>query len=703
MAISFPASPTVGQTYVYNSRTWTWNGSLWNKITTSLTTSMLVDGSITTVKIADLAVTSPKMSYAMSTSIAAGGGIKITSIVVTDSSYTDLDDTAVDTAGGYIKIIGTGFISGCQVVINQTLATSTTFVSSTEIRAQLPATTAGTYIVYAVNTDGSVGIRINGITFSATPTWTTSSSLPSSAVSSDVSIQLVATSATSYVLTSGSTLPAGLTLTSGGLLSGSVTGIASETTYSFSITATDAELQDSPRTFSITITVGDPYFSYTTLLLSGNGANNAQNNTFVDSSTNNFAITRIGTTTQGTFSPFALVGAYSAATKGGSMYFNGNYLSIPNNAVFSFGSSNFTIECWLYQTTGTVAWEGIISKWDAAGYASTNSYALGAGGSSGTMNFTCMSTSSTAVATGNVIPVLNIWNHVAVVKNGTTITLYVNGIAGPSPILNITSIYDGGAPLTIGTSVNGSYSVLNCYISNLRIVKGTALYTGTFTPPSAPLTAVANTSLLLSGTNAGIIDSTAKNLITTVGDAKISTTQSKFGGSSMYFDGTGDWLISLPSIVNTLGTGNLTVEFWVYPPVITGGYRTIVGDNVHPNGVGDWTIYQNNSAIEIWTAGGSSGVYNTLTASSVLLATTWTHIAWTKSSTTDKVFVNGVLAGTITDTNNYTGTQVIVGARWQSGTPAYPFTGYIDDLRITKGIARYTANFTPPVSQSQGQ
>lgn len=177
---------------------------------------------------------------------------KITNIQVTNSSYTVLDDTAIDIAGGYVKITGTGFASGCVVMINNVLATSTTFVSSTEVRAQLPATAAGTYIVYLVNSDGGTAIRVNGVTFSSTPTWVSSSTM-TTVVNTAISTQLSATGATSYEVAAGSTLPPGLTLSSSGLLSGSVNA-ENPITYNFTINAIDAEKQDSPRTISLTVT-----------------------------------------------------------------------------------------------------------------------------------------------------------------------------------------------------------------------------------------------------------------------------------------------------------------------------------------------------------------------------------------------------------------------------------------------------------------
>jgi hypothetical protein len=102
-----------------------------------------------------------------------------------------------------------------------------------------------------INANGGVAIAVNGLTYSATPVWVTGSSL---SAGTTAYIQLTATGATSYALAAGSTLPAGLSLSSAGLLSGTVS-LASETTYNFTVNAIDAELQDSPRTFSLTVMV----------------------------------------------------------------------------------------------------------------------------------------------------------------------------------------------------------------------------------------------------------------------------------------------------------------------------------------------------------------------------------------------------------------------------------------------------------------
>lgn len=98
------------------------------------------------------------------------GGPKVTSILSTNSTYGALESNTVNaTSGGYIKVLGSGFANVTQIYIdvdNPTLATSVSFVSSTEIRAEVPAKTAGSYLVYVVRTtDGAVATIINGITY----------------------------------------------------------------------------------------------------------------------------------------------------------------------------------------------------------------------------------------------------------------------------------------------------------------------------------------------------------------------------------------------------------------------------------------------------------------------------------------------------------------------------------------------------------
>jgi len=96
----------------------------------------------------------------------ASGNPGITNIIITDSSYNNTENTTISTStGGYIRIQGFGFQSGCQVHVEDTLATSVTFINANEVRAQLPAKSAGAYIVYLTNSTGKFALKINGVTY----------------------------------------------------------------------------------------------------------------------------------------------------------------------------------------------------------------------------------------------------------------------------------------------------------------------------------------------------------------------------------------------------------------------------------------------------------------------------------------------------------------------------------------------------------
>ena len=180
-------------------------------------------------------------------------GPAITSIIVTDSSYNNLDDTALLPAGGYAKLIGSGFASGCSAYFNGSSVT-TTFVSATEVRVVIPATSAGTYNVMLFNTSTNGAIYLN-LGISAAPTFTTTAgSLGTSYETTAFSTSIAATgdAPITYALYSGS-LPTGFTLASNGTLSGTSPVEASSTTYSFVVQATDAQLQETTRSFSLTI------------------------------------------------------------------------------------------------------------------------------------------------------------------------------------------------------------------------------------------------------------------------------------------------------------------------------------------------------------------------------------------------------------------------------------------------------------------
>jgi hypothetical protein len=231
-------------------------------------------------------------------------------------------------------------------------------------------------------------------------------------------------------------------------------------------------------------------------------------------------------------------------------------------------------------------------------------------------------------------------------------------------------------------------------MANLRVIKGTAVYTSPFVPPAAPVTAVTNTQLLLNGTNAGIFDNTAFADLETVGNTQISTSVVKYGTGSIYFDGAGDWLIvNSPNGANdyAFGSGDFTLEMWIYPTDIT---SVMLYDSRPNSSVGVYpTLYINSSSSITYYTNGSDRISG---ASAVI--NTWQHIALVRASGTTKLYINGTQSGsTYTDANTYLNgaSRPIIGVDG-GNTSLQNYAGYIDDLRITKGVARYTANFTPP-------
>jgi hypothetical protein len=406
-----------------------------------------------------------------------------------------------------------------------------------------------------------------------------------------------------------------------------------------------------------------------------------QSNRFSDNSTNAFAITANGTPSVQAFSPFLPTAAYSAGTNGGSGYFDGtgDYVSAPSNSVFNFGTGNFTIEFWVYYNT-----IGGPQTLLDINYGTAPSCTLQP--SSGSMIFYTNGTATSI--TSSVADTVGVWSHYAVVRNGTTITMYRNGASVGSATYS-GNVGNSSATVYVGGSLGGGGYYTNGYVSNFRMTN-TAVYTAAFTPPTAPATAISGTALLLNFTNAGITDATAKNDLETVGNAQISTTQSKFGGSSMYFDGAGDYLVVPDAPASEVfGSGDFTVEFWMYANTVASGTRDCFG--IYDGGSTGIIVGQVGANVRFFCE--NSGAI--ITSSTTISASQWYHIAAVKSGTTGALYINGTSVGTAT-ISSPSNTNFSIG-RAGNFNGNY-FDGYIDDFRITKGYARYTANFTAPTA-----
>jgi hypothetical protein len=429
-----------------------------------------------------------------------------------------------------------------------------------------------------------------------------------------------------------------------------------------------------------------------------------QSNRFVDNSTNNFTVSiGGGTPSVQRFSPFNPTAPYAAGTDGGSGYFDGSgdYIRVASNtdAALSLGTSDFTYEAWVYPTA-FVSGSSVIGVQTQTNGTAGNGFALYLTNTGAPGVLAAASSGGYAVNfTGTAIP-LNAWTHLAVTRSGNTFTLWRNGVSDGTATVSVTITQDstsgyggwntGASPQT-GQGHNG-------YIVD-RLTKSGALYSTTFTPPSSPFTTTVSAgtvSLLCLMTNAGILDNAEMNNLETVGNAQISTAQSKFGGASMAFDGTGDWLVMPPSPNFALGTGDFTIEGWAY---IT-SFGSVNARGVFQQGTSSFPASVSNTVALGVNPSGTWVIFakNTNTNSTATLSTgTWAHFALVRSGTTTTLYANGTSVITVTsDSTNYTGTYFGIGSIF--GTSDTNWHGYIDDLRITKGYARYTTSFTAPTA-----
>ena len=215
--------------------------------------------------------------------------------------------------------------------------------------------------------------------------------------------------------------------------------------------------------------------AYTSLLLHFYGDNNSVN--FINSSAYPQNVTAYGN---------AKISTAQSKFNGCSGYFDGSgdYLSIPDNAIYAFGSGDFTIDCWarFNDLSGT---KMIISQGE--GYSSDIAFYLYAS-SDGKLRFiyTLNGTTQTSIISTAVLST-GAWFHLAVVRNGSTITLYINGAPVGSGSIGTSAIHNSSLPLNVGAY--GGANFMNGYIDELRVSKGIARWTANFTPPTEPYAA----------------------------------------------------------------------------------------------------------------------------------------------------------------------------------------------------------------------
>jgi len=448
----------------------------------------------------------------------------------------------------------------------------------------------------------------------------------------------------------------------------------------------------------------DTYWANVSFLSETTSTNGKQNFTYLDGSSIAATVSNAGAAsaslTQGSFSPYPAnnTTSYSAATNGGSGFFPGTaaYLSVPANAAYQIGTGDFTVEFWVNFNSISGA---IIPFMQSCplGSGTGNNWWMGYIPGTGLV-FNCHGGGGLATSIAWT-PTTGTWYYVTASRASGTLRLYINGVQG-------TLVVSQGNPAqtlnqngyVVGAITTPYY--LSGFMSDVRVVTGTALYTGsTLTVPTAPLTAVSGTTLLLNYTNAGLYDARAKSDLISAGSAQASTTQAKWSPTSAYFPGSASYLYAQPNTAFAFGTGDFTVECWVNLSSLTASpsgttVPFVQGDAIGGSTSDKWWMGYDGGYLYFACHAGGPYVRTAFTPSTG----TWYYVTAVRSSGTMYLFVNGV-SGSLTGTGNFSGYNLGQNGLSVGGfsTPAY-MVGYIQDLRLTKGVARYTATFSAPTA-----
>ena len=385
----------------------------------------------------------------------------------------------------------------------------------------------------------------------------------------------------------------------------------------------------------------------------------------------------------------------------GSMYFDGNDRlqgSDSSDLTSSISTGDFTVDYWIRWSTITSSNIRIVS-WGYTGSGTQDTVAFGYRGDLGghPISFSYRDGQTWVdVYSDDISSYLqeNTFHHFAIVRDSGTVRFFLDGIARGTSA-NASNLSSCTGRITIGASGKdgGDYppgpdEYFIGWAEEIRI-SDTARWTTGFTPPSAAYTTDANTKLLLH-MNGDV--SPSAHSVTVNGNTQLNAVTTKWNGA-MYFDGSGDFLSTPDHEDWDFTAGDYTIDLWVKHdgPGAHEGYVAHRQDSTHVWYLGNepasgmyWLMYNDGVAVIIENQG--NGITDT----------NWHHVALVKAADVYKIYVDGIEVGTTTDSSLPTFTGPLYIGKVDTGI--YEFAGYIDELRISKGIARWTTNFTPPTS-----
>lgn len=402
--------------------------------------------------------------------------------------------------------------------------------------------------------------------------------------------------------------------------------------------------------------------------------------------------------TQKKFGPTSLKFTGSGVTTGTTTQ---DAFLVPTTTGLVLGTGDFTLEGWVYLTTTPTSLSMLLDFRPASGNGAYPCLYIGPA------RELVYYTQSAARITGGTVP-LNAWAHFAVSRAGSITRLFLNGVQ-LGAYFDVND-YLAAPSLVIGASGNNAfYGGLGGYLDEIRVTKGFARYATEFTPPWTPFPDAVqhpdpyryNVALLLhlegpNGATTFTDDSVNPKTSVAVDNAKLSTAWSKFGTASALFDGTGDYIrITSGATDLTFGTGDFTIEMTIKPSVVSAGNSHFLYDSRSGTSSNCPQLRINSGGFIEFLNGGAILITGTTT----IAAGNEYVVAVSRSGTSLRLFINGVQEGaTVTNSTPFTvgdtAAPLVIGTS-NFNPAAAGYNGYIDEVRVTKGVARYTANYTP--------
>ena len=407
------------------------------------------------------------------------------------------------------------------------------------------------------------------------------------------------------------------------------------------------------------------------------------------------------------FSPYEYL-EYDKTTHGGSVWLDGTgdaYQATQVGDNITFGTGDFSIDVWYYPTS-IPSIDSIILDGRPTNTAVT--IPLIYYSSSGAIGFF----------------VENQWNDILVAKPGRWYHIgwsrkdgnsryFVKGAGAslPTQVGNRTDTnnYPAYSPITIGQHQYGG-NYLPGYLHNLRVVKGRSLFhtSAEFDSEGQTISTAVNNTTLLTMTNQGSIYDVGSGLtIGHYGNVLATGTEKKFtNNDSIYFDGSGDKALAIyDKQVNDFGAANFTVECWVYPTSAGAGFGNYIYGDVNAAGQNTsgslQAVFDSSRIFKSYVI--LNNVLNTIADTTARSLNTWYHYALVRNGTDISMYIDGTKVGTSLTTSTAVDSTTIRMAVGGAGEyVGLEFQGYIQDFRISKSLARYTSNFTPPTSEFKG-